>query len=126
MTRNISTGATAACAGTPVINVFFDGNKPVNPALSVQRFRYYTHYAKLLETDGISQAHSTDDFIAMANAYVQDPSLHHEGREEMIRQQIGSLDGNAGQRTAEAIWDLARTGSVQSRPDVPSPRQAVC
>ena len=44
----------AACAGSPVVNVLFDGEGTIPPAMSIKRFANYSHHAKILETGGIA------------------------------------------------------------------------
>ena len=97
----------AACVGTPVINVFFDGSEPVDPALSARRFIRYTHYAKILETGGIGMANDIDEFTSLAKTYIDDRGHHRAGRDAIIRQQLNCLDGKAGERTAETLLQLA-------------------
>jgi hypothetical protein len=113
VTTSSTLSIDAACAGTPIINVFFDGDPPVHEAQSARRFMHYTHYSQLLETGGIAQAMSIDDFVRMANAYIKNPQLDHEGREAIIRQQLNLLDGQAGVRTADLLWQLASAAQGQ-------------
>ncbi|MBI2824152.1 MAG: hypothetical protein HYX69_05650 [Planctomycetia bacterium] len=107
VTPNSTLSIDAACAGTPIINVFFDGQEPIHRELSAERFMHYTHYSQILATGGIAKAMTIDDFVRMADAYVENPDLHREGRETIIRQQLNRLDGQAGVRTAELLWQLA-------------------
>jgi hypothetical protein len=107
VTPNSTLSIDAACAGTPIINLAFDGDAPVPPELSVRRFIHYTHAATILETGGIALAESVDDFVRLAKRYVADPTLGAEGRDRMIRQQLGRLDGRAGERTADTLLRLA-------------------
>jgi hypothetical protein len=97
----------AACVDTPIVNVFFDGEDPVDPTLAVERFMHYTHYAKILDTGGIAKAMDIDQFVSMANAYLADPSHDREGRRRILQQQFNQFDGQAGRRTAHALMQLA-------------------
>lgn len=107
VTPNSTLSIDAACAGTPIVNLAYDGDEPIQPELSARRFIHYTHAAKILETGGIALAESREHFIRLADRYLADPSLDAEGRAAMIFQQLGRLDGKAGQRTAEALLRLA-------------------
>jgi hypothetical protein len=107
VTPNSTLSIDAACAGTPIINVFFDGEEPIHPAMSSKRFMFYTHYSQILETGGIAKAMNIEDFVRMANAYIANPQLDQEGREAIVRQQLTCLDGQAGVRTADLLWELA-------------------
>jgi hypothetical protein len=70
---------------------------------------YYTHYEKILQTGGISSAKNAKEFVSMVNSYLENPSLHQIGRDEMIRQQMNRLDGKSGIRTANKLLQLAGT-----------------
>jgi hypothetical protein len=97
----------AACAGTPVVNVLFDGETTVPRAMSTQRFAHYSHHAKILETGGIATAYCITEFAAVVDAYVDNPALHQVGRDAIIRQQLNRLDGCAGTRTADTLLEIA-------------------
>jgi hypothetical protein len=97
----------AACAGTPIVDVLFDGDGPFEPRVRVARLAKYTHYAQILTTGGIAIARSIEEFVRLVEAYAEDPKRDEARRQEMIRQQLGCLDGQAGARTAEAILKLA-------------------
>ena len=103
VTPNSTLSIDAACAGTPIVNVFFDGDAKIHPAMSSKRFMSYTHYSHILETGGIAKAMTIDDFVRFVNDYVADPEVHREGREAIIRQQLNRLDGHAGKRAADAL-----------------------
>lgn len=107
VTTSSTLSIDAACAGTPIANVFFDGCD-VDPAVSVARFQRYTHYAKILSTGGIAIATTIDEFQRIMQRYCDDVSADQPDREAIIRQQIGILDGAAGRRTALKLMELAR------------------
>jgi hypothetical protein len=107
VTPNSTFSIDAACAGTPIINTFFDGDEPFTKELTAKRFMHYTHYKQILETGGIAKAMSIDDFVQMTDAYAENPELHAAEREAILRQQFNSLDGQAGRRTAELLAQLA-------------------
>jgi hypothetical protein len=100
----------AACADTPVVNVFFDGRE-VDPAFTVARFKKYTHYAKILETGGIFIADTISQFADAMRRYANNPAADREGRQAIVEQQIGKLDGKAGVRTAKRLLELAQSGA---------------
>ncbi len=103
----------AAAAGAPIVNVLFDGCQ-VEAALSVRRFEKYTHYAKILATGGIARAYDIDEYVRQVDEYVDDPQRDDEGRQRLIEQQLGCLDGAAGRRTAQALMDLAARGELSA------------
>jgi hypothetical protein len=97
----------AACAGTPIVNVSYDGPSITDSALSARRFLQYTHYAHAIATGGAALANSFEEFVEKSKAYMADPTIDAEGRARLIRQQLGEFDGNAGRRTAERLLQLA-------------------
>gem|GEM_PF-1072710 len=107
VTPNSTLSIDAACGGTPIINTFFDGDEPFLQELSAKRLEHYTHYAQILATGGIGRAMSIDDFVRMANAYIENPQLHAAEREAILKQQFNRLDGQAGHRTGELLAELA-------------------
>jgi hypothetical protein len=117
VTPNSTFSIDAACAGTPIINTFFDGDEPFHKELTAKRFMHYTHYAQILETGGIAKAMSIEDFVQMTDAYADNPALDAEGREAILRQQFNALDGQAGRRTAELLAELASRRQHQ-RPEL--------
>ncbi len=115
ITPNSTLSIDAACAGTPIINVFYDGPEPIHPAMSAKRFMFYTHYSQILQTGGIAKAMSIEDFVRMAAAYIENPELDRAGREAIIRQQLNRLDGHAGVRTADLLWQLSEARHGQAK-----------
>lgn len=107
----------AACAGTPTINVFFDGNNPVSSQWSAIRFKKYTHYEKILKTGGIAIAETVDQFIHLVDAYIENPGKDNIGREAIIQQQLERLDGLAGERTAHTLIRLCKKPACFSEKD---------
>lgn len=97
----------AACVDTPVINIFYDG-KDVDPSKSVARFKKYTHYGIILETNGICSVHNEQELTAAMSKYIRDPDADSANRQSIIRQQLGQLDGESGIRTAHALMDLVK------------------
>ena len=106
VTTSSTLSIDAACAGTPIANVFFDGCD-VAKGNSVERFRRYTHYAKILETGGIAQALSADEFAKIMQRYCENPTIDQDKIERITQQQMNVMDGKAGQRTAEKLLALA-------------------
>jgi hypothetical protein len=105
VTTSSTLSIDAACAGTPIANVFFDGCD-VDAAVSVARFQRYTHYAKILATGGIAIATTIEEFQRIMERYCADASADQAGRDAIIRQQLGTLDGCAGRRTAMRLLEL--------------------
>ena len=107
VTTSSTLSIDAACVETPIANAFFDGSQPVDSTISAGRFQHYTHYAKILKTGGIAIARTPEEFAAHVNRYINDPVADAAGRAAIIQQQLGCLDGQAGEHTAQKILELA-------------------
>jgi hypothetical protein len=107
----ISPGSTlfieGACVDVPMISTFYDGPENRTDGFTAARFKYYTHYAKMNVSGGISEAFSQDELIQQANRYLVDPALHRAERAEIVRLELGELDGNAARRTADYLLRFA-------------------
>jgi hypothetical protein len=108
ITTSSTLSIDAACVDTPIVNVFFDGLRKVDAPLSTRRFMNYTHYAKLLQTGGIAATRDFDEFVLAVNRYLGEPASDRQGRQAIVSQQLGSLDGLAGRRTAEALLEIVQ------------------
>ncbi len=108
VTTSSTLSIDAACLDTPIINIFYDGDTSVDAAVSTQRFKKYTHYARLLRTGGIAIADRPEQFAEFVRRYLNDPSADRAGREAMLRQELNEFDGLASARTASALQLLAR------------------
>lgn len=108
VTTSSTLSIDAACLDTPIINVFFDGDVPVDPAVSTRRFMRYTHYAKILHTGGIAIAQTESQFCDAVQRYLADPTADQAGRQAILMQQFDRFDGQASRRTADELIDLAQ------------------
>ncbi len=101
-----SMSVDAAIFGKPVINIDFE-LKPGESMSKSPTFYYQTdHYKKALLTGGIRLVKSRDELIQWLRRYLQDPSLDREGRERLVKEQCGLVDGKAGERIARAIFGV--------------------
>lgn len=96
----------AACVGTPVIGVYFDGCD-VPPQESVRRFLRYTHQQKLNSSGGMTIVHSPDELVHATRRYLECRNMHSNEREELVSQQLGTVDGRAGLRIGETLLGIA-------------------
>ncbi|MGC4006761.1 MAG: hypothetical protein QM811_28000 [Pirellulales bacterium] len=115
LTPNSTLSIDAACVDTPIINYLYDGRDADEGGLSIRRFRYYTHYAKILETGGITLVENEGELHRAIDSYLLDRSLHREGRFAILTQQFNRLDGKAGARTAELLLEHALSTSARNR-----------
>lgn len=94
----------------PVVLAAFDGYKeqPYQKNLSVA-LTHTTHYAELQETGGMWRVSNEKELVEAIREYLQNPSLHVEGRRKMREEFIEPLDGGAGRRALEALVGLVKS-----------------
>jgi hypothetical protein len=95
----------AAALDTPVVCAGFDGHRTLPFERSVRRYHEYTHFRKLLDLGGVRVAHDLDQLVAHLRAYLDDPTLDHEGRQRIIEKQCLAIDGKAGERIGRYVLD---------------------
>lgn len=61
------------------------------------------HIQKLFSTGGVWRVRSKEDFIKAVKAYLENPSIHKEGRAEIRRRWFSHADGKASERLANEI-----------------------
>jgi hypothetical protein len=67
-----------------------------------------THFAPLVATGGMAVVRSVRECVDAIRCYVADPSVHRDGRKEIVRIVAGKPDGNAGKRLASNVAELVR------------------
>jgi len=88
---------------TPVVNVGFDGDRPLPYERSIL-FRYdFDHYAPIIQAHGSRLVKSYDELEEAVNAYLDDPALDADGRERIRRVMLAPFDGQAARRTMDII-----------------------
>jgi hypothetical protein len=107
----------AAIFDTPIICIAFDwlGKQPA--AFSVGMFYKRDHYRKIAATHGYQAVYSCDELTNAINAYLNDPSLHREGRTAIVRQQCQFSDGKSAARVAQIL--LEKIGYPDGSPELP-------
>lgn len=113
ITPNSTLSIDAACLDRPIVNIFHDGPQLDAKEMSARRFMRYTHYAKILETGGISSSMQPEDFPELVNQYLAHPGLKRAERQAILTQQFNQFDGRSAQRTAEKLLSLAGSGAMR-------------
>ena len=90
----------------PIINVSFDGYKERSEKTSVKRFLKLGHYRNLLESKGISTAHSQKEFFKLINILLDNPEYRMKERKELRDLMCYNLDGNASKRIVKEIMEF--------------------
>lgn len=104
---NINSGSTvsleSAMFDKPVVILGFNGYKPVPWHKNVGTGLMFTHYGYILSSGGVWRVNNERELIEACRAYLQDPSIHKEGRKRLVESVAGELDGKSGERLANAI-----------------------
>lgn len=97
---------------TPTVNVAFNiGRKrPTGPKVARYNIHYdevQTHNQRVVNSGGTSVAHSIDEMIDQINRYLENASLHAEGRKRMVANECGVNLGRAGRAVGQTILEFA-------------------
>ena len=98
-----SLSVDAAIFGKPVININFEITPSEHMIKSPAQFYAMAHYGNALRTGGIRLVASSGELCAWIRRYLDDPALDQSGRQRLVEEQCGRLDGRAGERIAGAI-----------------------
>ncbi|MEK7078187.1 MAG: hypothetical protein AAB911_01325 [Patescibacteria group bacterium] len=97
----------AAALDRPIVLVSFDGQEQKPVFGSVSRFaEYYEHTKKMLKTGACFVAKDPDEMIRTINIYLNDSGLDRSGRNSLVVEQIGKLDGKSASRIADLLSEL--------------------
>lgn len=101
-----TTSLDAMATDTPVVNIAFD-LKPTHADTSIAAVYGFTHYKRIVESGAVRLAHSPDELFALMNSYLRDRSIDADRRAEARRDFVTYSDGNAAERIAFLVSDLA-------------------
>lgn len=111
LVNSFSTLNIEACIhDLPTVNVIIDepgedgDESPVERTLDIGDG--HAHNRRILRLDFTRIARSPSDLIAHVNLYLANPDLDRLGRERVVAQECGPMDGRAGRRVAEEILRL--------------------
>ncbi len=96
----------------PVVNVAYDGPRPVHPFLSAKRGYRLDHYRPVVESGGVDVAYSYDELREALEQALVKPDLRRQERQKLVRLICGKVDGRAGERFADAIASYAGAEST--------------
>ena len=86
----------------------------------MRRYFDFTHQANLVRSGGLRLASDMSELMDAVASYVNDPSLESEARRKMVEEQTYRLDGQAGQRVADAVLDALADRALPPRREQPS------
>jgi len=95
----------AAIFDTPVVNVAFDGETPLEFARSARRYYRFTHYQNVTRHGAVRVADTPADLVAHVRRYLDDPALDRDGRARMVAEQCQFTDGRSAERVARFVVD---------------------
>lgn len=99
----------AAICDKPVVNIDFDPEPGQPNQLLVKDVNHlWTHFRPIAESGGVWLVNNVDEIVHAVKSYLQDPSLHREKRRWIAQHVCGHVDGQCGERMAEAMLDFAR------------------
>jgi hypothetical protein len=92
----------------PVINPAFDLSNPLPHGLPLRDYYYqFDHYRPVVELGSVRASASPDEMVDDINRYLAQPDLDCEGRQELVRLQIGIPLGYSTQRVVQALKAIA-------------------
>jgi len=111
----------ASIFNTPVVNVAFDGEQPVEWARSARRYLQFTHFMNITRHGAVKVAQSPEQMIDGIAEYLRDPMIDAEGRRRVVQEQCQFLDGRSSERVANWVVEtLERITGVPARPLTPT------
>lgn len=94
----------AALFNKPIILIGFDA-KPRPYGKSIQQYYDYEHQRHIIETGGVRLVKSPGELVEWVKKYLQDPALDAMGRERIVEEHCGPLDGKAGERLGKYLLE---------------------
>jgi hypothetical protein len=98
----------AAVVDTPVVCVAFASERGGAEDRFCKQVYHTEHYQPLIESRGLRLAWDLDQLVAEVSAYLQEPERDYVTRHELVRQEIGQVDGHARERVAALIARISR------------------
>ena len=106
----ISTCSTLSLDGSmldkPLISIAFDAVPQADFRHSVNYFYSFSHFNDVVETGGVSMVSSPEDLKNQINEYLENYSLHSEGRRRIVEQLCYKNDGQANKRIANSLLEI--------------------
>jgi len=93
---------------TPVISLAFDGDLVRTPKDSFLLEYEYEHYKPLVTARGTWMVGSYEELDRAIRGYLDDPTIHAEGRKIIREEHIEPLDGKASRRLVDYLVKSAR------------------
>jgi hypothetical protein len=92
----------------PVINIGYNPGSVDANILDYSRYYQFDHYRPVVESGAVEVAYTQNDLRRLLRQALQNPETHETERMALTHQFFGnSLDGNSGNRVAEALLAIA-------------------
>jgi CDP-glycerol glycerophosphotransferase (TagB/SpsB family) len=101
----------AAILDRPVIGVAYDPAGELPYDQSIRRYYDWTHMANVVRAQAMQLAHSPEDLQQKIVTYLRDPVLDRAGRQRIVEQQFGKVDGASVERVVDAIAHVLKSGT---------------
>jgi hypothetical protein len=95
----------ASIFDTPVVDVSFDGDTPLEFERSARRYYRFTHYANITRAGAAPVAETPEALVDHVARYLDDRSLDRAGRQRVVREQCQFTDGKSSERIAQFVVD---------------------
>ena len=103
----------------PVILTLFDADHQLPWWKSARRGGDYLHLAKMIRLGGVQVVHSFEELERAIERYIAEPLRDADGRQGVRREEVGTCDGKASLRVAEALQDFLLRSRSPQRPAKP-------
>ena len=113
-----TTTVDAAALDRPVVNISFDGERPLAWIRSCRRFYSFYHYRRIVSTGGVRVVESAAECVKEIEAYLEDPARDAAGRQRIVSETCYRVDGNSSRRIAEVVtgWIPRRVSRSRAAP----------
>lgn len=112
----------ASIFDTPIVDVSFDGEAPVEFAKSARRYYRFTHYANITRAGAAPVAETPDALVDHVARYLADRSLDRLGRRRVVEEQCQFTDGRSSERIAQFV--IEELADVLGGPERAAPQSS--
>jgi hypothetical protein len=99
----------AAIFDRPVVCIAYDPAGVLPYDKSVRRYYDYTHMSHVVRAGAVQVATSPHELRQKISAYLKRPALDREGRQRIVEQQFGRIDGGSAARLVDQVVATALT-----------------
>jgi hypothetical protein len=98
----------AAICDRPFVTIGYDLPRGNADALRPSEFASHLHNRRILQSQASGVAYSPDELMQLINEALENPGQRREQRRRLIEQECGPLDGRAGERAGEFIFQIVQ------------------